>query len=296
VGCGVSGLPQVPLAPAGTMKSGASSGVRHDIYQWLVNHSPSPGNGDGNPTYDAIQNGISALQGWPMSGRRILFYITDGGASCASVSSRAGYTDGNGCPDWEHPDAIVTLIKGAHDAAQNPVNTIIVGVPGADGQNGPTGGDPNLPPYHVRLALSSYAYAGSPETVPTNCDGKMFSQSGADPTVSCHFDMTSNYTPQVLASAIGQIRGALSSCVFNLPTPTGGGTVDPTLVNVVYTANGMSYTPYKRANASNGCVTDGCWDYTNDGKVQLIGKACDDLQNATDANVQIVVGCSTVIM
>ncbi|HZS40279.1 MAG TPA: hypothetical protein VFF06_25785 [Polyangia bacterium] len=295
VGCGVSGLPQVPLAPAGTMKSSASSGVRHDIYQWLANHSPTPGNGDGNPTYDAIQSGIQALQSWPTSGRRILFYITDGGASCASVSSRQGYTDGNGCNDWEYPDSIVTLIKGAHDAATSSVNTIIVGVPGADGQNGPTGGDPNLPPYHVRLALSSYAYAGSPETVPATCDGKTFSQSGGDPTVACHFDMTTTYTPQVLSNAIDQIRGALLGCVFELPNPDGG-TVDPGQVNVQYTVGGNTNTLYKRKDMSNSCVNDGCWDYTSDGKVQLIGKACSDVEGASDANVQIVVGCATVIM
>jgi hypothetical protein len=296
VGCGVSGLPQVPIAAAGTLKSTDSSGVRHDIYQWLVNHSPTPGNGDGNPTYDAINSGLQALEAWPMSGRRILFYITDGGASCASVSTRPGYSDGNGCPDWEYPDSIVTLIKTAHDAQTNPVNTIIVGVPGADGQNGPTGGNVNLPPYHVRLALSAYAYAGSPETTPAGCDGTTFSQSGADPTIPCHFDMTTNYTPMVLSDAIGQIRGALSSCVFDLPMPTGVGTTDPNLVNVQYTVNGMTSSPYKRADPSNPCTTDGCWDYTSDGKVQLIGKACTDVQGAADADVQIVVGCNTIIM
>ena len=134
VACGVSGLPQVPLAVAGTNLSSASSGVRHDIYQWLVSNSPAPGNGDGNPSYDAINNGIGILQSYNISGKRILFYITDGGASCTSVSTRMGYTDGNGCPDWENPDSIISIVKTAHDDPNNPVNTIIVGVPGADGQ------------------------------------------------------------------------------------------------------------------------------------------------------------------
>ncbi len=292
VACGVSGLPQVPLAVAGTNLSSASSGVRHDIYQWLVNNSPAAGNGDGNPSYDAINNGITILQSYNISGKRILFYITDGGASCTSVSSRMGYTDGNGCPDWENPTSIVNIVKAAHDDPNNPVNTIIVGVPGADGQ----GNNQNEPPYHVRNALSAYAYAGSPETVPMGCTGTTYSQSGGDPSVSCHFDMTNNYSPTILTNAINQIRGALLGCVFDVPTPTDGSMVDPDKVNVEYTIGGMTYSPYKRSMMSNMCTNDGCWDYNASGQIVLIGKACSDVQTTGDVQVQIVVGCDTVIM
>ena len=40
VPCVTSGLPQVPINPAGTTKSSASSGVRHDIYSYPSAHSP----------------------------------------------------------------------------------------------------------------------------------------------------------------------------------------------------------------------------------------------------------------
>ena len=290
--CGVSGLPQVPLGLAGKNKSSASSGTRHDIYQWLVANAPQPGNGDGNPTYAALTSAIGALKAWPVTGKRILFYITDGGASCASLSSRPGYPDGNGCNDWEQPDTIISLVKAAHDDAATSIDTVVVGVPGADSH----GQDSNVPPYSVRLALSAYAAAGSPSTIPASCTGKTYTQSTTDPSVACHFDMTTGtYSAATLAAAIASIRGALLGCVFDLPTPDGGARVDRDSVNV-RTGNAMATMDlYRRKDASNACATDGCWDYTPDGKLELVGKACADVKSAADAKVEIVVGCKTVV-
>lgn len=290
--CGVSGLPQVPLALAGKDKSNASSGVRHDMYQWLVANAPQPGNGDANPTFAALTSAIGALKAWPISGKRILFYITDGGASCASLSTRPGYPDGNGCNDWEQPDTIVKLVKDAHDDPKTSIDTVVVGVPGAATH----GEDENVPPYSVRLALSAYAAAGSPSTIPASCTGKTYTQSTTDPTVACHFDMTTGtYSEATLAAAIASIRGQLLGCTYELPTPTGGGEVDRDQVNV-RTGNGMgTMDQYRRKDSSNDCAKDGCWDYTPDGKIELIGKACTDVKSAQDAKVEIIVGCKTVV-
>ncbi len=291
VACGVSGLAQVPLQLAGMNKSSDPTGVRHDIYQELVAKTPAAGPGNGNPTYSALQSGIGILQGWPKMGKRILFYITDGGASCASVSSptRPGYTDGNGCPDWEYPTSIATLVQTANQDPNAPVNTIFVGVPGADTTSGV-----NNPPYSVRLALSAEAWAGSPQTCDPNCNGKTFSQSGGDPSMPCHFDMTVNYSATILASAINQIRGSLLGCVFDVPQPDGG-TVDPSKINVEYTSNGMTTELAKRASSSDMCTTgNGCWDYNSSGQIVLIGPACTRVMGDPNADVQIVVGCQTI--
>jgi hypothetical protein len=292
VACEVPGLSQVPLVPAGTAKSTANTGVRHQIYEQLVASSPNTsGVGEGNPAYDAIQNGIAILQTWPGTGVRVLFYITDGGASCASLSTRPGYDDGNMCPDWEYPSSIVSLVQAANTATTGPVNTIFVGVPGADTD----GTNVNDPPYHVRLALSAEAWAGSPQTCDPTCNGQTFTQTGGDPSMPCHFDMSVNYSPTILAAAINQIRGSLLGCVFNLPEPDGG-TVDPTKVNVEYSTNGTTYTElYKRASPSDPCTTgNGCWDYNQSGQVVLIGQACTTVEGAGNADVEIVVGCQTV--
>jgi hypothetical protein len=292
VTCAAPGLPQVPIALAGGNKSNMPPGVRSDIYTWLSNNAPAVSDGNGNPTYDALLNDIGALKSYTM-GKRMLFYITDGGASCTSVDTnplRSNFSDANGCPDWEDPNNIITLLKNAHDDPNTPINTFVIGVPGAD----TTGSDPTTqPPYYVRRALSAYALAGSPETVPTGCDGA-WSQAGTDPALSCHFDMTQNYSAQQISDAIGLIRNKLIGCTFVLPTPEAG-TVNLGEVNVDYSVNGGPATNLKkRSSMTDMCTTDGCWDYTPDNKVLLIGKACNDVQASPTAKVDIVVGCQTI--
>ena len=293
VACGVPAFPQVDLKSAGTTKSSDSTGVRHDIKTWLANNAADQSAGEGNPLYSAIQAAVGDLQGWPGPGKRILFVVTDGAISCTSLSNRAGYTDGNGCNDWENPNNIISLVNQANTNATTPVDTFIVGVPGSDSYD-PSG--VNYPPYHMRAALSDIAYAGSPNNAPAGCTHTQpFAQSDPDPTTSCHFDMTQSYSTQAVADAIAAARGKVLGCIFDLPTPDGG-TVDPNQVNVSYSIGGGTPNDlYKRASQSNTCATDGCWDYTPNGKVELIGKACDDVQKSTDADVEITVGCQTIV-
>ena len=52
---------------------------------------------------------------------------------------------------------------------------------------------------------------------------------------------------------------------------------------------------YKRKDTSNACAQDGCWDYTPDDKIELLGKACDDVKTAPDAKVRITAGCATLV-
>jgi hypothetical protein len=297
VNCAISGLPQVPLTVAG-MDTTNATGVRHEIYDTLVASNPTAGPGNGNPVYDALQTGIAALQGFTTT-KRLLFFITDGGASCTSQDTpqRPFYLDPNKCMDWEDPDNIVTMLKNAHDATTAPVNTLVVGVKGADNT------DPNdNPPYRIRRALSAYALAGSPETVPAGCDG-VYTQAGADPVTPtpgpCHFDLST--TPSfgtTLAADIATIRDQLLGCTYALPTPKSG-TIDMNKVNVQYSLGGDGGAPteiYKRASASDMCMTgSGCWDYNSSGDVQLIGNACTMVQMSTSANVQILVGCETIV-
>ena len=114
--------------------------------------------------------------------------------------------------------------------------------------------------------------------------------------MACHFDMTTGmYSAATLAAAIGSIRGQLLGCTFELPEAEGGGVVDKESVNVRSGNAGASKDLYRRKDASNNCSSDGCWDYTPDGKLELLGKACEDVKSATDAKVEIVVGCKTVV-
>jgi hypothetical protein len=314
VACGVPAFPQVDLAPATNYKSMDPTGVRHAIKGWLTANAPDSSAGEGNPMYSAIQAGIGSLQGWPKTGKRILFVVTDGGISCASLSARPAINDGNGCTDWEDPNGIMSLVAAANADATKPVETFILGVPGADDTTyDPTG--VNYPPYHMRAALSSIAQAGSPANVPAGCNStKPFRPKPADcvytaglpgtnacspvdpnPATSCHFDMSQGYTAQKVADAISLVRGKVLGCIFDLPQPDGG-TIDPNLVNVDYSINaGPTNALYKRKDQTNQCTTDGCWDYTVDGKVQLIGKACTDVSSSPVSKVDITVGCDTIV-
>jgi hypothetical protein len=295
VACGVPAFPQVDLKLAGTKKSSDSSGVRHDIKSWLTTNAPDQSAGDGNPLYDAIQSGLGALQLWSGPGKRILFVVTDGAISCTSISARSGYTDGNNCPDWENPNNIVTLVNQANLSSTTPIDTFIVGVPGADTYDS-TG--KNYPPYHMRAALTDIAYAGSPANVPAGCTHtNPFKQTDPDPTISCHFDMTQSYSATQVANAIAAVRGKVLGCIFDVPQPEGG-TVDPTKVNVSYEVGGAALTDlFKRASVTEDCSATGCWDYTDSSntQVELFGKACDDVKAATDADVEITVGCETIV-
>ena len=295
VACGSPALPQVAVKPAGKDKSSATTGVRHEIYQWLSGNNPDPdaSSGSGTPLYEALVTAYKSVRLSSGVTKRLVAFVVNGAASCTSLSSRAGYRDANGCNDWEYPTSLIALIKAAHDDATAPVQTFVIGVPGAD----TTGSDPTTqPPYHLKLALSAYAKVGSPETVDPKCDGAFKHPGGADPAIACHFDMTSGTLDEkALAANIAKIRGAALGCIYDLPTPPDGSTVDRSKVNVEIDSPSGNAPLSRRKSASDDCATDGCWDYTADGKVELIGKACSDAKALTDGTVKLVVGCATRI-
>ena len=298
VSCGVSVLPQVPVAPAGKDKTNAPTGVRRQVYDWLVGHPPLSNGDDGSPIYDALKAGYESLKTENIA-RRMLVLITDGGFSCTSVASpaRPGYADDYSCPDWEYPDSVNALIAGARSDPNKPIFTFIVGVPGSNS----TGVDVDgfaTPPYNMLLALSTYAVSGSPDTVDPSCDkGAIFTQGAPAPAKPCHIDLSNGaqFNADTLAKAIADVRGKALGCVYDLPPPPPGEQIDKTQVNVNLTLDGMLQNLKKRTDPLDLCPQDGCWDYTPDGKVQLLGKACESLGAATDAKVDIQVGCETIL-
>jgi hypothetical protein len=298
VTCGYSALPQVQLQPTGKEKSNAGTGVRSQIYDYLIAHSPVSSMDDGSPVYDVLVGAYGALAGYPAVDKRIAVLITDGGFSCTSLSSpqRPAFQDLNGCMDWEHPNNVNALI-GQHYADPNaPTHTFIVGVPGTNTNGGKTGAFDN-PPYPMLLALSTYAVSGSPDTVPADCDkAAVFSQGGQPPAIPCHIDLSGGqFDANVLASAIAKIRGAALGCVYPLPKPPPGKEINPDLVNVNITLDGNTFTLPRRSDPNDDCAADGCWDYNADSEVEILGKTCLDISSATSAKVDILVGCETLL-
>jgi hypothetical protein len=298
VPCATPAFPQIDLELAGTEKSSAATGVRRRIKDWLTTNSPDTGLGDGTPLYNAIEAASGALRLWPEDGGRAMMVVTDGSISCTSLSSRQGYPDcndfGNGpCYDWEYPQNIIDMVAANHVDASSPIDTYFVGVPGADTYD-PTAC--NYPPYRMRLALSAMAYAGAMEHTPAGCTGTSFTQGGADPTLSCHFDMTQpgGFSAQALADTIAYIRGQTTGCIFEMPVPPQGQSIDPARVNVEYTFDGMTILLARRADPAFPCTQSGCWDYTADNRIELLGQACVDITTAESFQVRILTGCVTI--
>lgn len=146
------------------------------------------------------------------------------------------------------------------------------------------------------LALSAMAFAGAPAHVPPDCTGRTFVQDGANPAISCHIDLTQgNFNAQAIADSIGQVRGKVLGCTYELPVPEGGAPVDRERVNVRLTTGGSTRSLCRRRDPMNPCQNDGCWDYDADGTIELLGKACAEVKAAGDAKVRIAVGCVTVL-
>jgi hypothetical protein len=298
VSCGLPAVPQVALQDTGVEKTSGSAGPRKEIYKWLSDHAPDSTQTDASPGYDALAAALKAVQAHPVKGKRLVLFITDGGFSCTSVSQppRPGYPDGFGCPDWEHPDSVIALLKAAHDHASTPVSTFIIGVPGSD-SNGQKQGPYDTAPYQMRLALSAYAYAGSPETVDAACGGRTFTKDGVAPSNPCHFDMTKGtFDANALADVIGGIRGKALGCTYELPKVDDKNQVIlKDRVNVRLTIEGQPLQIPRRKSATDQCAANPCWDYNAAGEVELLGKACELIKGAKSARVEIVVGCMTVL-
>jgi hypothetical protein len=294
VPCVVPSSPQVALQEVGSGSSSQAGSLRAKVKSWLQGNGPTSGgflDADASPLYDATVQSLAALKAWPVDGKRLLLIVSDGSLSCTSLSNRSAFQDANGCPDWENPQNFVSLLQGAHNDTAKPVLSFVVGVPGADTYD-PSGA--TYPPYHMRAALSAIAYAGAPEFVDPACTGKTFAQGDPDPAVPCHFDMTkSALDSQNLASVIAQVRGKALGCVFELPEPENGGQVDTSLVNVQMNVGTGPQDIPRRSDPGDLCTGDYCWDYNGEGKIELIGKACDDLTSAPKAAVSVVAGCKT---
>jgi len=298
--CAVSASPQVPIQLAGAAKSSASTGVRHDIREYLAGNGPESADAaDSSPIWAALNGAYSFIATVPDVDKRVVVLITDGGGSCTSVATppRPAYTDNNGCGDWEEPQGMAQLIAAAQTNATTPIETFIVGVPGSN-SHGEQAGGYDTPPYSMLLALSTYAVAGSPSTVDPSCDETLtFSRAGADPAHPCHVDLSNGATfnADAIANAISTIRRSALGCVYDLPQPPEGQVIRADEVNVVVAIDGTEHVVPKRNAKTDTCASDLCWDYDADGKVALIGDACASVSTAAHAKVDIYAGCATLV-
>jgi hypothetical protein len=108
---------------------------------------------------------------------------------------------------------------------------------------------------------------------------------------------TQNFDPVFQSMATGVVQSAQIACDYDIPPVPGGGTIDPTKVNVTFTPmNGMEMAILNVPNAQ-GCGAQGGWYYDDPAapkKVILCPSTCQGLQNKA-GKLDVLFGCETVI-
>ena len=292
--CGVVGAPDVAIGNVARQQSLAASGVRRDIGQWLqVTHTRLSTTDDGAPAYAAMAAGYDALKAAAPT-RRALLLATDGGFSCAAVSSpaRPGYSNGT-CADWEQPDTVNQLITSRRTDPTAPVETVVIGLVGSH-STGQMQGSFATPPYAMALALSTFAVSGSPTSVDAACSKTAtFTMAGAAPAMPCHIDLAGSSTPTAtaIADATRLARRRALGCLYDVPTLPNGETFDAAQTRVTLTTDGTVRSVRRRTTPTDACATDGCWDVDTAGHVTLLGASCDRFCNSARATITLAGGC-----
>jgi hypothetical protein len=235
----------------------------------------TPVSGAGTPTLDAYLLALApiyAAANLPQD--QFMLLITDG---------QPGYAEwcvGNGVPSVANPslqdltDPIVNQIGVANAAG---IRTFVIGSPGSE-----AGPDTNI---DTRPWMSRAARAGG--TSLANCVD-------AGPNF-CHFDLTQSQDfARDLGLALQQIATKVVPCVYDV-VPPDGGTIDPDLVNLYYTAGDDSrYLVLE--NLSSSC--DLGWHYTDatSTQIEICGTTCDQIKSDPGARLELEFGCEPVMI
>jgi hypothetical protein len=228
------------------------------ISSWLSQNGP-----DGNtPTLHALRNGYKILKGYSATGQLYALLITDGEPTLYTPAMNVG---GLMLPEMNLACGEQADIENEVLAASNGtpgVSTFVIGSPGSE---------PAAP------FLSQLAVHGN--TGKTGCNV------GAG---DCHFQVGTGNFQQDLQSALDQISGVISDCIFDLPQ---GDDVDPNFINVKVEGASGDVEILKDPSHQDG------WDYT-DGtqtKIQLYGPACNQYKDQKGNTITIILGCETVL-
>ncbi len=219
------------------------------------------------------------------------------GAAAALVASIGMHSPTTGTPTS-------AALQGAVDhskawATAHPGDAVVA-VLATDGD--PSGCDESLP--HID-AIAATAFAGTP-SIPTFVIGvgpSLSSLNGiaaAGGTTSAFLVDTGGNTNQQFLDAMNAIRHAALGCQYLVPTPVSG---SPNFdeVNVVYQPGGGGAAqtfPYVMTQANCPASGDG-WYYNNPAnptQIILCGSTCSRIEGDTTGEVDVTLGCSTVIL
>jgi hypothetical protein len=99
--------------------------------------------------------------------------------------------------------------------------------------------------------------------------------------------------------AMNAIRGAALSCAYLIPAPPANEVIDYGAINVQYTADDGMAELIPQVSSEAGCPADGkAWYYDNKmppQQILLCPSTCDKIAADTKGQVDVLVGCKTVI-
>jgi hypothetical protein len=99
---------------------------------------------------------------------------------------------------------------------------------------------------------------------------------------------------QQFAAALQAIQGQALGCSYQVPTATGGATVDFQKVNVRVTLTGGAPAQLAYVEPASACTAAGGWYYDDPaapGSILLCPATCDDVTGDSKAQVEILLGC-----
>lgn len=215
----------------------------------------------------------------------------------AVVSDIAGHRVNGGTPTRPALDGALQYLS--QWATQHPERKPVL-VLATDGE--PSGCDTNTPQDVADVA--ALALAG-PQAIRTFVIGvgsslvslNLVAQAGG--TDHAFLVDTGGDVAKEFADALDQIRGAVSSCDFSIPRASSEGeAIDPSKVNVSYTASGSSSptrVPQTFMGDASNCDSTGGWYYDNPTSPTAI-KLCDaTCRSLSGSSIQVEFGCDTVV-
>ncbi|MDC3980240.1 vWA domain-containing protein [Polyangium jinanense] len=212
------------------------------------------------------------------------------------ISSMDNHSPGGGTPTSAALEGAVDYAK--QWATQNPTHTVIV-VLATDGE--PAGCNDDLA-YINNIAANALAGVPSIKTFVIgvgNLAGALNGIAAAGGTGSAFIVDANQDATDKFIQAMNEIRGAALSCSYLIPQPPPGEDIDYNAINVEYTPESGISVIIPQVKSEAECPAAGlAWYYDVPGapkQIILCDATCSQVAKDTKAEIDVLVGCATIV-